>query len=214
MSSALRVEQPSRTWWSLSSKSSKQDLHKQYANDKSSPTIPKSSPTRAFPSFASVIGFKSKKHPTLAIQDPPSSLKPYPPLRHHPDIPPQFRSDHQTRNRLKSAPQPLSPADSVSPLTPVDGFRSERQSLLTLSDADPFASPGIAIHTPSSPNRLSAHSGSSFLDVSLGQDKVSLYVRGSYSSSSSNSYSPQEPQSQGLLRANNSNVELRTLSSS
>ncbi|KAF5352718.1 hypothetical protein D9756_006003 [Leucocoprinus leucothites] len=211
MSSALRVEQP-RSWWSLSSKSSKQDLHKQYANDKSSASVSKSSSGRNFPSFSSVIGRKSKKHPTLAIQEPPSPLKSSSASHTRREIPPQFHLDPQSRPRLKS-PQPLSPADSIELVTPVDSFREGRQSLLTL-DNDPFAVQGITVHAPASPSHLSTHSSNSFLDVSSRKDKSTLYVRASYSSSSSNSHSPRESHSHNLLKVHATSPDHRMLSSS
>lgn len=214
MSSALRAEQPSRTWWSLSSKSSKQDLHKQYANDRSSSSVSRNSSGRNFPSFASVIGFKSKKHPTLAIQDPPSPLKSHSAARTRQEIPPQFHSDYQSRPQLKTPSLPLSPADSIELVTPVDSHREGRQSLLTLSDTDPFGARGITLHASPSPTHLSTHSNSSFLDVSSKQDKHSLYVRGSYSSSSSNSHSPRESQPYNFLKVQNPITDMRTLSTS
>jgi hypothetical protein len=90
--------------------------------------------------------------------------------------------------------------------------------LLTLSDNDPFAR-GITVHASTSPIHLSTHSNSSFLDVSSKQEKSSLFVRGSYSSSSSQSHSPREPQHQSpnFLKVNSATAgtaEMRTLSSS
>ncbi|KXN88750.1 hypothetical protein AN958_06617 [Leucoagaricus sp. SymC.cos] len=210
--SALRAEQPSRNWWPLASKSSKQDLRAQYTSDKPPSSASKSS-GRNFPSFASVIGLKSKKHPTLTIQEPPSPLRSRPTPHTRRGIPPQFHSDSQNRHQLKS-PQPLSPADSIELVTPVDGPREGRQSLLTLSNNDPFAVQGITVHGPASPSHFSTHSNGSFLDVNSKQDKSSLYVRSSYSSSSSNSYSPRESQLRNSLKVHRPSADMRTLSSS
>ena len=74
----------------------------------------------ALNSFASVIGFKKKQRPSLAIQDPPS--------------------------QPSSSPVPVRPSlarsrvDSTGPLTPVD---YECHSLLSLPDSDPFGRPLI-----------------------------------------------------------------------
>jgi hypothetical protein len=207
MSSALRAEQPSRTWWSLSPKSSKQDLSARFATSlspkpsrqdlskyhtSSKPLPPPMKPTpRSLPSFASIMGFKSKKHPALAIQGPP--LISYPTSR--------------MRRELPSFQTPTQPSDSYE-LSP-DGER--RHSLLTLSDTDPFGARGIAVH---SHEYSATHSNNSFLDVSLKQDKHSFYARGSSSSSSSNSHSLYDSHAPNTLRAQDPTSHQRTLSTS
>ncbi|KAF7784059.1 hypothetical protein Agabi119p4_224 [Agaricus bisporus var. burnettii] len=207
MSSALRAEQQPRTWWSLSPKSSKQELNRPYlpplpsnryhVSDSTLPS-PSKSPARAFPSFASIIGFKSKKHPVLAIQDPPPLIS-CPPSRVRRGIPAQL-------SQLQSPTLPLSPADSNELVSSPDHER--RQSLLTLSDTDPFAVRGIAVHSHST-----THSNNSFLDVSK-HDKHSFYARASSSSSSSNSHSPHDSHASNSLRAQNPNSHQKTLSAS
>lgn len=193
MSSALPPEQ-SRSWWSLSSKSSKQDFHTD--NDKP----PSKNSSRNL--FSSLISRKSKKHPTLPIEEPPSPL--------------QSPTPHVQRTNLRGGfplRSPLSPAESIEPLTPVDGFREGQRSLLAL-DHDPFGARGLVARGPTSPSTFSTHSNSSFLDIRSRPDKSILYFRPSYSSSSSNSNSVHESQSSELLKVHSTNVEEKILSPS
>lgn len=186
MSSALssRQDTPSRTWWSLS-KPTEKDLRQTYPSDKP----PKSS--SGF-SFASVIGFKSKKHsPSLAIQHPhlqgPPALSPSLTVD-TPDPPTKFM------NRLpsKSVSSTRSRDDSIAPRTPTDIRRDGRQSLLTLSDLDPFAGRTMvslgSVHTISDPNHLSVYSNTSVSEfVQKRPTQMEKQDRVSYASSSSNS---------------------------
>ena len=188
MSSALssRQDAPSRTWWSLS-KPTEKDLRQTYPSDKP----PKSS--SGF-SFASVIGFKSKKHPpSLTIQHPhlqgPPALSPSLTVD-TPDPPTKFL------NRLpsKSVSSTRSRDDSIAPKTPTDIQRDGRQSLLTLSDLDPFAGRTMvslgSTHTISDPNHLSVYSNpsvSEFVQKHMNATQMPKQDRVSYASSSSNS---------------------------
>jgi len=190
MSSALPPEQ-SRSWWSLSSKSSKQDFRTD--NDK----LPSKNPGKNL--FSSLIGRKSKKHPTLPIEDPPSPIQSPTPHVHRTYLRREFP--------LRS---PLSPAESIEPLTPVDSFREGRLTL----DHDPFGVRGLVARGPTSPSTFSTHSNSSFLDVCSGPDKSIFYFRPSYSSSSSNSNSVHEPQPSELLKIHSANIEEQIFSSS
>jgi len=192
MSSALPPEQ-SRSWWSLSSKSSKQDFH---TNNDKPPSKP---PGRNLFSF---INRKSKKHLTLPIEEPPSPL--------------QSPTPHVQRTNLRGGfplRSPLSPAESIEPLTPMDGLREGQRSLLTL-DHDPFGVRGRVARGPTSPSTFSTHSNSSFLDVCSKPDKSIRCFRPSYSSSSSNSNSAHESQSSELLKVHSSNVEQQIFSPS
>ncbi|KAF5385184.1 hypothetical protein D9615_001320 [Tricholomella constricta] len=173
MSSTFPADSPnSRTWWSLAPKQP-QELRRPYSSDKSSRP-------GGLNSIAAALGFKSKKHPTLAIQDPQ-----YPTLRPAP-TPPTIDTKFTHRPPSKSVSSTRSRVDSYRPRTPVDVRRDGRQSLLTLSDSDPFAVRALssAPHTPSDPNRLSAYSNSSIPDEK-GIEPVLNRV--SYASSSSNS---------------------------
>ncbi|KAK0208819.1 hypothetical protein DFS33DRAFT_1305723 [Desarmillaria ectypa] len=189
MSPAIsRHDQASRSWWS--SKHAKYTAqHKDMSQDftpGSSTSSTKSSSSK-FNSLTSV--FKSKKHPSLAIQDPP--LPPARPVLSAVSPPDLERSKshnvQHTRPPSKSVSSTLSQAESSEPRTPVDSNREmHHQSLLTLSDIDPFASHGIFIpHSPVDPNRLSVYSNSSIIEYSKRSD--SGINRGSYASSSSHS---------------------------
>lgn len=163
---------------------------------------------------ANAIGKKSKK-PTLTIQDPPSPLL-------TPSLGPLSYSTPNTAATTPTyAPAPFysprPPAKSVStvrsyefddrsdrisePRTPSDHPRDRRSyqnSVLTLSDPDPFAAGAMIVpHFPQDPNRLSVYSDSSMLDPHSGKrGDVFYYNRMSYGSSSSNSHgTPSESQS-------------------
>jgi len=152
-------QQAVRTWWSLS-KSPRKDLEKNHQQR------PKSSGT--FHSFVSAIGFKSKKHT---------------PSHEHEPVPPVVTI--QTRPPSKSVSSTQTKVDSLEPRTPVDPHRNKHQSLLTLSDIDPFAGrPVIAVsvpNLPSDPNRLSANSNPYVTDFM--QKKPNTFNRVSYASS-------------------------------
>lgn len=152
-------QQPVRTWWSLSRSPSTKDLRQAYVQQQQPKSVGK------FTSFANAIGLKSKKHtPSLAIQEPP------PPLPPVVKIPTDTRPS-STRTRV----------DSFEPRTPVD---LKRQSLLTLSDTDPFAGRSvIAVPVSPDPDRLSAYSVTDFI-----HKKPDTFNRVSYASSSSNSH--------------------------
>ncbi|KAF8922074.1 hypothetical protein CPB85DRAFT_1247189 [Mucidula mucida] len=186
MSSALssRHEQSSRNWWS-SSKSAKypdqpQDMPPPYIPEKSARSSTKSSNGK-FNTLASAMGFKSKKHPSLAIQDPP----PMPTRTVVSTVVSEDRRGYTNRPASKSVSSTRSQAESSGPRTPVDSQRDLRhQSLLTLSDADPFAASGISVpHSPLDPGRLSVYSNSSMLEYSKRTDTA--VNRGSYASTSS-----------------------------
>ncbi|KDR85429.1 hypothetical protein GALMADRAFT_360685 [Galerina marginata CBS 339.88] len=165
---------------------SSKDLGQKYVQEKQPAQV--KSPGK-FNSFASAIGFKSKKnaHPTLTIQDPPASNGP--PLPSPNPVSPVL--SESTRPMSKAASSTRSRVDSLEPRTPVDYHRDKRQSLLTLSDVDPFAGrPMIAVpvpNLPSDPNRLSAYSNPSVTDFVHKKADVPTFNRVSYASSSSNS---------------------------
>ncbi|KAF5388555.1 hypothetical protein D9757_004618 [Collybiopsis confluens] len=148
----------SRNWWPLSSKSSGKDLASSYDISGKDYSSKKADATK-LNSLASAIGFKSKKHPSLAIQDPPVRIPPPSPVIPLSPSP----SKYTNRTASKSVSSTRSRVDSIEPRTPLDPQRdtaTHRHSLLTLSDADPFASRGIAVpHSPVDPNRLSVYSG-------------------------------------------------------
>ncbi|KAF8665410.1 hypothetical protein AX16_000429 [Volvariella volvacea WC 439] len=183
MSSTLspRNESSSRTWWSLSPKSSSSHTSKDVTKTfPEKPTPAKSPSSLKLNSFASAIGLKSKKHPTLTIQDPV-------PFIQSPAKPTSYN-----RPPSKSVSSVRSQGDSIGPRTPTDGQRdppNSRHSLLTLSDTDPFAPRAIvtpASYASSDPNRLSAYSSNS--DYGSKKNEVSSANRGSYASTSSASH--------------------------
>ncbi|KAF9040477.1 hypothetical protein BDZ89DRAFT_1060555 [Hymenopellis radicata] len=148
--------------------------------EKSSRSSVKSSNGK-FNTLASAMGFKSKKHPSLAIQDPP----PMPTRTVVSTVVSEDRRGYTNRPASKSVSSTRSQAESPGPRTPVDGPRDMRhQSLLTLSDADPFAANGISVpHSPVDPGRLSVYSNSSMVEYSKRTDAA--VNRGSYASTSS-----------------------------
>ncbi|KAI5836527.1 hypothetical protein K523DRAFT_225557 [Schizophyllum commune Tattone D] len=140
-------------------------------------------PGNKFNTLASALGLKStKRPPALAIEQPPpalqSPLSPRPPKK------------YANRPPSKSVSSTRSRTDSIEPRTPPDLYQDpvgKRQSLLTLSDLDPFAARGIATpHSPSDPNRLSAYSNTSVPEyVSKKLEARGPTHRSSYASSSS-----------------------------
>ncbi|KAF8913088.1 hypothetical protein CPB84DRAFT_1841499 [Gymnopilus junonius] len=183
MPAALTPAEPVKTWWPLSKPPSTKDLRQKH--DQLQAKVSK------FNSFASAIGFKSKRPPapTLAIQDPPSYLDRGPSIPFPNPISPissrPSKAPSSTRSRV----------DSLEPRTPNDFLRDRRQSLLTLSDTDPFAGrPMVLPNLPSDPNRLSAYSNSSN-DLPQRKADAPPFNRVSYASSSSNSnyHSPDFP---------------------
>ncbi|KAG6911616.1 hypothetical protein DXG01_011919 [Tephrocybe rancida] len=206
MSSAYPTDPPnSRTWWTLAPKPSvrQQGLQRQYSNDKASRS-------GGLSSIAVALGFKSKKHPVLAIQDPvyPTSRPSVPAIVTKTGNRPHSESVSSTRSRV----------DSLGPRTPADPQRDNRQSLLTISDTDPFAVRAIssAPHTPSDPNRLSAYSNASSPDF-VYKNAETILNRTSYGSSSSQSnahgsdgspLSPSSPDSSKKLKSKKSTGNL------
>ena len=164
MSAALSPDAPhSKTWWSLPSRRSNQDL----------PTSDKSSSRRkssGLKVIATAIGFKSKKPPVSPAQSSPH-LATLPRISTRPNVDDVYldRSSSSTRTRV----------DSLEPPTPLDGQREGRQSLFTFSDADPFATRGLS--SPLSPTHLSVYSNPSNLD--LHAEPPPIFRRVSYTSS-------------------------------
>lgn len=169
-----------------------------------------------FNSFvASAMGKKHKK-PTLTIQDPP------PPLLTSYSTPASLRSAANSPVSTVTsiqAPWHRPPVKSVAgtirsyeydgdqasdhhtmsePRTPSDHPRDRRSyqnSLLTLSDPDPFAAGAIVVSRfDQDPNRLSVYSDSSLLDPHAKRGDFVAANRMSYGSSSSNSHGNGESQ--------------------
>ncbi|PPQ67124.1 hypothetical protein CVT25_005725 [Psilocybe cyanescens] len=192
MPSALPPADPGKQWWSISRSSSSKDLRQKSVQDSQPqrPT-PQVKSSGKFNSFASVIGFKSKKpHPSLAIQDPPMTMNSNANVVSLPSPSPLSDTTRPT-STSKSTSSTRSRVDSM-PRTPVDSHRDHRHSLLTLSDSDPFAGRlMIAVpvpHLPSDPNRLSAYSNPSVTDLVQRKGDPPTFNRISYASSSSNSH--------------------------
>ncbi|EAU92766.2 hypothetical protein CC1G_01811 [Coprinopsis cinerea okayama7 len=186
---AHSAEHPSRSWWSMSSKNQTQ----RYSTEKQKQKSPLNT-------IASALGLKAKKSPTLTIEDPPLPIQPPP----QPSVAPLPKFTN--RPPSKSVSSTLSRADSAEPRTPSDiNYNPSRQSLLTLSDTDPFAGRGIVtIASPTDPTRLSAYSNGSGNDIFHTKQVDFPHNRTSYASSSS--------QSQGHGTANDSLHLKRTLS--
>lgn len=128
---------------------------------------------KKFNQIVEAIGFKPKKHPTLAIQDPP-------PLVTFPTRP--------SSGPLSAA---SSHADLLEQLVSKDQPHeaSSRYSLYTLSDADPFAPSGVVTNVSPGQARLSAYSTTSDASSTIPPvPELPAFYRGSYASSST-SYS-------------------------
>lgn len=128
------------------------------------------------------IGFKSKKQPPLTISDPlPGSM--------------QYNTQKSPcvseKATIASIPSTVYSGESAEPRTPPDQLRDplsvQRQSLLTLSDMDPFAARGGPVMSPNT--RLAVLGDSSVPDVAK-PDVRSAYDRSSYASSSGQSNYP------------------------
>ncbi|KAJ7705970.1 hypothetical protein B0H17DRAFT_1125792 [Mycena rosella] len=166
-------DQPHRSWWQKSSTGSMK-----------------------FNTLASAMGLKPKKAhpPALIIQDSPYPIISTPGVRLVPRSEPNQRRPYTAPSSVVVGRPPSnsvssyrSRADSIEPTTPKtpdDAARARRGSLLTLSDADPFAARVVSPHSPSDPNRLSAFSNSSATDTKSNES----VNRVSYASSSSQSY--------------------------
>lgn len=178
-----------RQWWSLSSKNSSSvgpvkhdvDLTRSF-NQPDKPR--KHSVGMKFSSITSAMGFKSKKHPTLAIQEPPPEIRPK-----------AARVDTQTvrypnRPPAKSVSTVQSWDDPNEPQTPLDVVKEGMPRVLTTSDPDLYSSRGIRCSpTLQDPNRLSAYSSSSISDtLSRKDDSAIAFKRLSDASSSLSQY--------------------------
>jgi hypothetical protein len=135
------TETSSRTWWfspkpvnaSKSGKLQRRSLPERSQKPSSGPRL----------SLAAVLGLKSKKHPSLAIEDPPVTAYAVQPSVQLPSvIHLQIRQPNTNRPPSKSVSSTL--RSSLELRTPSDNLRLPfGQSLLSLSDPDPFASQGI-----------------------------------------------------------------------
>ncbi|KAI0964071.1 hypothetical protein AcW1_000976 [Taiwanofungus camphoratus] len=215
-SSTIFPPSQSKSWWARS-KSSKDPAglrpHGSFVDDeKPMSSIPhghtkhKDSTTGIrFKTLGSAIGFKSRKPPSLAIQDPP-----IPPARTPVSTAHQITSARETDQPPSPFYNSRPPAKSVStvrssegdeasdlhtlsePRTPSDHPRdrmSYQTSVLTLSEVDPFAAGGVIIQqTTHDSNRISAYSDSSLLDPHSKVNDMVFNNRISYGSSSSNSH--------------------------
>ncbi|KAJ7492422.1 hypothetical protein FB451DRAFT_531920 [Mycena latifolia] len=179
MSSTLsHHDQPQRSWWQ------KSPADKPHSHSKQSGI--------KFNTLASAMGFKPKKAhpPALTIQDPPYSpprvhLVPRSePSQRRPYTAPSVGMGRPPSNSVSSSRSRVDSLEPSTPKTPDDPAKARRGSLLTLSDADPFAARIVSLHSPSDPNRLSAFSNSSVTDTKS-NESVS---RVSYASSSSHSF--------------------------
>ncbi|KAJ7925984.1 hypothetical protein B0H13DRAFT_1862766 [Mycena leptocephala] len=95
------------------------------------------------------------------------------------------RAPSNSVSSSRSRADSIEPNTPKSPKTPEDPAQIRRGSLLTLSDADPFAARVVSVHSPTDPNRLSAFSNSSVKDTKSDESAN----RVSYASSSSLSHS-------------------------
>ncbi|KAF8641176.1 hypothetical protein AX17_000811 [Amanita inopinata Kibby_2008] len=161
MSSHLSPKsEPSKPWWPRASKAHNGSDAKNASNADKPPA------KLSLNSFASAFGLKSKKQSAMAIQDPPPSLIGPASITQDVISP---TAKYVNRPSSKSLSSAQSPVDSIEPRTPRDGHPLARQSLLTLSDHDPFAGRGITlVHSPHpavESNRLSIYSNNSLPEM-------------------------------------------------
>ncbi|KDQ31044.1 hypothetical protein PLEOSDRAFT_1092426 [Pleurotus ostreatus PC15] len=189
MSVSSRQSSSTSKWWSLSSKTAPASSSKQTNPPKDAPGSAKAASGSKFNTLASAIGFKSKKHPVLAIQEPPylPRTPSFPNVSPAIELPLQNDRKYMNRPPSKSVSSTKSPVESIGPVTPVEHHNPHRQSLLTLSDQDPFASYGM--NAVADPNRLSVYSGSSGSDY---MSKKASMQRTSYASSAFSSAGDQQ----------------------
>ncbi|KAJ6575322.1 hypothetical protein B0H19DRAFT_637082 [Mycena capillaripes] len=184
-------EQPRSSWWSLAQKSPSSSQvfpEKPHSHSKQSGI--------KFNTLATAMGFKQKKsHP------PPLTIhEPYPPVRtvvtppatrllprtdaspRRPYTAPTTAIGRAPSNSVSSFVSRTDSIEPNSPKTPEDPAQVRRGSLLTLSDADPFAARVVSLD----PNRLSAFSNSSANDRKSSSNDSANRV--SYASSSSQSF--------------------------
>ncbi|KAF8633040.1 hypothetical protein AX15_001630 [Amanita polypyramis BW_CC] len=128
---------------------------------KSKPPSPHERPSKL--SLNSLFGLKSKR-PAVSIPHDPPSASTASTARTS-----DAASPRASRSPSKSMSSTRSYIDSAGPKTPTDGLSESRQSLLTLSDNDPFAGRGISVvSSPQSiisPNRLSIRSDTSLPEL-------------------------------------------------
>ncbi|KAH9858035.1 hypothetical protein C2E23DRAFT_718654 [Lenzites betulinus] len=219
---ALSPQSHAKPWWSRS-KPSREQLHVNRSfssltedSEKLSAPQPSPKPKDALPplkfnTLASAMGFRSKKVPSLTIQDPPSPVAPLTPsyaghsrpgtgssTPSTPDHTPFYTSRPPAKSisTVRSSEYDFDavsdPHTTSEPRTPSDHPRdrmSYQTSVMTFSEIDPFASGGIVVqHLPQDPNRLSVYSDSSMLDPQHQKRGDTSNSRRSYGSSSSNSH--------------------------
>ncbi|KAK7064059.1 hypothetical protein R3P38DRAFT_3249639 [Favolaschia claudopus] len=182
------VDRPTNTWWPRPQKSPSSS--QVFSSEK--PHTPSKGSGMKFNTLATAMGFKQKKShpPPLTIHDVRTVVTP--PAAHlAPDASPRrpFTAPSVGVGRApsNSVSSSRSRGDSIGPTTPntpEDPAQVRRGSLLTLSDADPFAARVVSLHSPSDPNRLSAYSNSSVHDTKSSES----VNRVSYASSSSHSF--------------------------
>ncbi|KAJ7704225.1 hypothetical protein B0H14DRAFT_739710 [Mycena olivaceomarginata] len=191
MPSTLSSQEPQRSWWSLPQKSPSSSQvfpEKPHSHSKQSGI--------KFNTLATAMGFKPKKPhpPPLTLQDVRTVVTP-PPIHL---VPRTDAGQRRPYTAPSSAVVGRAPSNSISssrsrgdsigpptPKTPDDPAQPRRSSLLTLSDADPFAARVVSLHSPSDPNRLSAFSNSSSAHDAKSNESAN---RVSYASSSSQSF--------------------------
>ncbi|CAL1694946.1 unnamed protein product [Somion occarium] len=178
-----------KSWWSRSKSRDPPSLRLKRSNSNlgekaaaSGPSKPKESRFNTL--VASAMGKKKKQ---LPIQDPPPpappmrpprppSLERPPPTQSIPEYPPpQLRYQRPPRVDIRPTIRRYHDADEYSdphtisePRTPSDHPRdrsSYQNSVMTLSDPDPFASGGIFSPLIQDPNRLSVYSDASYHDA-------------------------------------------------
>src|SRR5271154_1450545 len=122
--STLVADSSPRSWWFSSNKSGKDSRRLSEKSQESS--------NGTLRSLASVFGLKTKKHPSLAIQDPP----PVAVYSMQPSAPPSL-----IHLQIRQPNRPPSKSVSSTIRSSLDTNRDP--FVLTLSDPDPFASQGI-----------------------------------------------------------------------
>ncbi|KAL6298703.1 hypothetical protein BKA93DRAFT_40295 [Sparassis latifolia] len=211
MSSTMGPTSQAKSWWSRSKSKDSSGLtpKRSFSNLVDDEKHMRSAPRKLtktkdataglkFNTLASAMGFRSKKLPSLAIQDPPTNTSVHrstsdnsAPSPFYTNRPPA-KSVSTARSSEYDGDEASDPHDIPEPRTPSDHPRdrmSYQTSVLTLSEMDPFAAGGVVIQQSQDSYRQSVFSDSSLLEPHRKRSDFVSNNRTSYASSSSNSHS-------------------------
>jgi hypothetical protein len=163
-----RHESSSRTWWSLSSK--RQLSPNGLKSDKElRRTAEKSKPMPKFSTLTSAFGLKTKKRSSFPVPEPLTPT-PTPPLKLVAKPPLNDAARPQSRPATSAGPVLRPRGASTQALAAPDIHKdshANRLSLLTLTDADPFAARGVSyLHSTQENRQPLKHTSTSAPEIS------------------------------------------------